>query len=62
MTARQATHSLSCEYEEEAQAFLERVTGSTRYALDGTSRSKDRKILTLQEEIVWIEGTLSVAF
>jgi hypothetical protein len=63
MIARQATHSLNCECEEEAAPFLELANSSSRFAIDGTSRNMDhRKIVSLSEDIVWIEGTLSVAF
>lgn len=63
MIARQATHALSCECEEEAAVYLERANSSSRFAKDGTSRSMEhRKIVSISEDIVWIEGTVSVAF
>jgi hypothetical protein len=57
------THSPICEYEEASPLLLERANALPRFVKDGFSKSKDaRRIVSLSEEIVWIEGTVSVAF
>lgn len=59
MIASQLSHSEGYECVEERSSFLERMKVPSLYAKDGSSK---QKVISLKEDIIWIEGTLSVTF
>jgi hypothetical protein len=60
MIASQLTHNTGEEFEDTFSLFSS--SSSKQLSFHSSSRSHENKIVSLSEEIFWIEGTVSVAF